>query len=160
MWLASATPPLHGQEGASSALLAKDHLSIAPTPSASLGQKLLNTAQPGLRSQKGLPMSADLLASLAGILLSLLFSYIPGLNGWFDLLEPIFKRLLMLLLLILVSAAAYGLSCAGIFPTVTCDREGLLGLVSAFVGAMIANQAAYLLSPRTSPTRLPRRMEG
>lgn len=93
-------------------------------------------------------MTTEQLASIAGIVLSLLFSYIPGLNVWFGLLDPLYKRLIMAGLLILVAAASFGLSCYGLWPTVECSQAGALGLIEILVAALIANQAAFLLSPQ------------
>ena len=94
-------------------------------------------------------MSAEQLAALAGLILSLLFSYVPGLSDWYEPLEQTKKRLIMLGLLVVVAAGVYGLSCG---PTnlqfVTCDKAGVMALISAFITAMVANQATYELSPR------------
>ena len=92
-------------------------------------------------------MTSDLLASISGIVLSLVFSYIPGLNTKFAKLDSGIKRLIMAGLLLITAGAAFGLSCAKIFPTVACSQEGALGLVKVFVMALIANQSAYLISP-------------
>lgn len=94
-------------------------------------------------------MTSELLASIAGIVLSLVFSYLPGASIWFGLLEPIHKRLVMILLILVVAVAVFGLSCSGWWPTVTCDQAGIHGLIEAFVAALIANQATYLLSPES-----------
>ena len=100
-------------------------------------------------------MTAEKLAVLAGIILSLLFSYIPGLSDWFGKLEGIQKRLVMLALLLVVAAGAFGLSCAQVITEVTCDQAGAMGLVQAFIAAVIANQATYLISPQKAAKALP-----
>lgn len=96
-------------------------------------------------------MTADTLALFAGVILSLLFSYIPGLNTWFAALEPAVKRLLMLALVLVVALGIVGLACAGLGAdlgiSVTCDKAGLLGVLRAFVLAMIANQGTYQATP-------------
>lgn len=98
-------------------------------------------------------MSSELLAAIAGVVLSLAFSYIPGLSTKFAKLQSSTKRLIMAGLLLLVGGAAFGLSCADVFATVTCDQAGGLGLVSHFIMALIANQGAYTLSPETAAVR-------
>lgn len=40
-------------------------------------------------------MTSDELAAVAGVVLSLAFSYVPGLSGWFDGLRGEYKRLIM-----------------------------------------------------------------
>lgn len=94
-------------------------------------------------------MTSELLSSIAGIVLSLVFSYVPGINSAFGALKSETKRLIMAGLLLIVAGSAFGLSCAGLWPTVTCDQDGALGLIGNLVAALIANQAAYSISPET-----------
>jgi hypothetical protein len=94
-------------------------------------------------------MDAALLASIAGILLSLLFSYVPKLSEKFATLEGVYKRLIMAGLILVVAGGAFGLSCAAIISAVTCDQPGALGLLKAFIAALIANQSTYMISPET-----------
>ena len=67
----------------------------------------------------GSTMTTTLLSSIAGSLLSLLFSYLPGLSDWYAQLgvNPddggTRKRLLMLALLCLTALASFGLACSG-----------------------------------------------
>jgi hypothetical protein len=93
-------------------------------------------------------MSAEQLAAIAGLILSLLFSYVPGLSDWYGALEPTRKRLVMAGLLLAVAGGTFGLSCAGVVDAVACTQKGALALVSAFIAALVANQATYQLSPR------------
>jgi hypothetical protein len=99
-------------------------------------------------------MTPETLSSLAGILLSLLASYLPGFSPWFDNLEPNLKRLFMLPLLLAVAIGSYGVSCAGwgelADPLVACNTSGMVAIARAFIAALIANQAAYAISPRRS----------
>lgn len=93
-------------------------------------------------------MSSELLAAVSGVVLSLAFSYIPGLRGWFDNLKPDYKRLTMLGVLLLSAAGAYGLACIGRYGVVTCDVDGIWQLVEVFIYAAVANQSAYALTPK------------
>jgi len=88
------------------------------------------------------------LAMVAGVLLSLAFSYIPGLRGWFDNFGVEQKRLIMLALLALTTAGAFGLACAGILSGIVCTVPGAVDAVWAFILAVIANQSAYLITPQ------------
>lgn len=90
-------------------------------------------------------MTSNQLAEFAGIVLSLAFSYVPGLREKYDALDGSYKRLVMLGALALVAAGVFGLSCWGIMDSVTCTKTGAIGLFEAFVAAAIANQATYLL---------------
>jgi hypothetical protein len=93
-------------------------------------------------------MSAELLAGLAGIVLSLAFSYIPKLNEGYAGLDATKKRLIMLGLMVLVALGAFGLSCAKLVEIgITCDQAGAWALAKIFIAAVVANQGAYLISP-------------
>jgi hypothetical protein len=94
----------------------------------------------------------ELITSGAGVLLSLGFSYIPGVQEKFDTLNGQQKRLLMLALLVLVTAGVYSVACAGFAADfnldVACDRVSAVGLLRALFFAATANQVAYALSPQ------------
>lgn len=93
-------------------------------------------------------MSSEQLGALAGVILSLLFSYVPGLNEKFAALEATIKRLVMAALLLVVAVGALGLSCANIINAVACTQAGALALLDTFIAALVANQATFLLSPQ------------
>lgn len=93
-------------------------------------------------------LTPESLAMLAAVVLSLAFSYIPGLSDWYGALSATHKRLIMAGLLLIVAGGAFGLSCAGIINGVDCDRAGLIDVIWAFILAVIANQSTYALSPR------------
>jgi len=99
-------------------------------------------------------MSADLLAMYSGVVLSLAFAYIPSADGKWAALSATAKRLVMLALLLLVALAAVGIACAGLGAdiglAVTCDRLGVVGVLQAFVLAVIANQSAYSIAPKSA----------
>jgi hypothetical protein len=92
-------------------------------------------------------LTPELLSAIAGIALSLLASYCPGFSAWFEQLEAVHKRLVMLGLLAAASAAIVGLACAGLagLPA-ACDQGGLILALRAFILALAANQSAYLIS--------------
>ena len=92
-------------------------------------------------------MSTDELAGTAGILISVAVSYVPGLADKYAALDGTQNRLVMLLALILAAALVYGLSCANVLAVITCSQRDLVGLVRTVVLAVIANQAAYLITP-------------
>jgi len=102
-------------------------------------------------------MSAESLSFIAGSVLSMLFSYWPGLNTKFAGLSSEVKRLIMLGLLVLVAAGVYGLGCSGFGAefgiVVTCDRGGLVGLISSLAIAVIANQSVFAITPKTVAVR-------
>ena len=91
----------------------------------------------------------EVIAMLAGALLSLAFSYIPGLSDKFGAMLPEYKRLIMAGLMVLVGAGAFGLSCAGILDGLTCDQPGVIRLVWVIILAITANQSMWLISKPT-----------
>ena len=84
---------------------------------------------------------------VAGIVLSILFEYVPGIAGWYEGLDKRGKQGVMALALLLVSLATCGFSCLGWFNTgLTCDEKGVLELVKLFIAALVANQSTYLIT--------------
>ena len=88
--------------------------------------------------------------SIAGVVLSLAFSYIPGLNKWFDALDATIKRVIMLVLIAVIAGAYFGLACSSLAADlgilIACDKIGALEVIKAFIACMVANQAAYLVT--------------
>ena len=93
-------------------------------------------------------MTSETLLIVLGAVLSLLFSYIPGLATWYQPLDETKKRLIMLGLLAVITGAVFGLSCTPYFTWVECSEKGAIGLLTAFIFAAMANQAASSLSPK------------
>jgi len=92
-------------------------------------------------------MSAELLAGISGVVLSLLFEYLPGLHDWYNGLADTKQKLIMLVALLLSAGGVFGLACIGRYNLVTCDVAGAWLLLEYFVLAVIANQATHRLSP-------------
>jgi hypothetical protein len=109
-------------------------------------------------------MTAEFLAGIVGIGLSLVFSYVPGLNAKFAALDATYKRLIMLSLLVLTAGAVYGLACIGwaanLGINLTCDQAGLQELLKALFAAVIANQTAYIISPEPQAVRAAKAARG
>lgn len=93
-------------------------------------------------------ITPEWLALVAGAVLSLLFSYVPGLSNWYAALDGTRKRLLMAGLLLVVAAGAFGLGCAGVLAGVDCSRNGAINIVYAYILALMANQSTYAISPQ------------
>jgi len=95
-------------------------------------------------------MTSTFLSQVAGVVLSLAFSYIPGLKDQYSKLDSTGKSGVMALAIILVACAIYAGACYGLLDNVTCDRGGAIGLVQAVIAALIANQAIFLLTPKNA----------
>lgn len=100
-------------------------------------------------------MTSDQISLFAGVLLSLLFSYLPGLSGWFAAKDSTAKRLIMAGALLVVAVAVFGGACGKLLAAlplnVTCDQAGAVAIATNFVLALVANQSAYLITPQPTP---------
>jgi hypothetical protein len=98
-------------------------------------------------------MTAEFLAAGSGLVLSLAFSYIPGLSKWYGVKDEDQKRLIMLGVLALFSLGIFGLACSGYGSQfglkLTCNDAGAIELGKAFFAAVVANQVAYGLTPKS-----------
>lgn len=98
-------------------------------------------------------MTVETLSAVAGIVLSLLFSYLPGLDVWFAGLESKWKQSIMGVCILLVGSAAFALSCttwgAAWGIELTCDQPGAQVIISTVIAALVSNQATYKISPET-----------
>lgn len=91
-------------------------------------------------------ITPEILSGAAGILISLVLTYVPKLNVKWQSLEADYKRLILLVALLVVAGGAVALSCWGVIPYVVCDKGGLIKFGEVFIAALIANQAVYPLS--------------
>lgn len=90
------------------------------------------------------------LSAAAGVVLSLLVSYLPGFNSWFDERDPVTKRLIMGAFIIAVGIGSAVVSCQA---QAECLGNDLGAYLNAILVALIANQSMYLLSPASSKRR-------
>lgn len=95
-----------------------------------------------------LVLSPDNLAVVAGVVLSLAFSYVPGLGAWYNRQASDVKRVIMLGVLALTCGVIVGLACAGVLSGVECSRPGIIQMVEAFFVALVANQTTDRISPK------------
>ncbi len=95
-------------------------------------------------------MSDEQLSQYAGVLLSLLLAYIPGVSSWYDGKDTKTKAGIMAGLLAMVAVSVYGLDCLGwvVDLGVSCTQVGAIELVKLFVSALISNQATFVLGVR------------
>lgn len=91
-------------------------------------------------------MDATALGAISGVVLSLVFSYIPGLKEWFAKLPANYKQAVMGGLLVVIAGVIVGLSCANLVIYITCNKEGILGFVNVLIAALVANQSMYLIT--------------
>jgi hypothetical protein len=96
------------------------------------------------------PVSPEVLAGIAGTILSLAFTYIPGLNDKYDALSKASKQAVMGVLLVIITVAIFGLACSGFAAdfnlAVSCDRGGAVSAFNILLAALVANQSVYVLT--------------
>lgn len=94
---------------------------------------------------------SEYLPVLVGILISLIFSYFPGVQSWYDWHTGDQKRVIMLAALLTVGVVYFLLSCtawaARLGIVVACTTDGAYLVLVAFTNAIIANQTTHLLTP-------------
>lgn len=95
-------------------------------------------------------LNSDVLAGMAGVLISLGCSYLPGVSARWDALEGVWKRLTMAIMLMVVSVVIVALSCAGVLQGVECSQKGAWAVLSALFSALTANQSTYALAGKKS----------
>ncbi len=109
-------------------------------------------------------ISAEMLASIAGVVISLAASYLPGFSAWYSRLDGSRKRLLMLGLLAASALAVLRARMRGMAEPLTlglsCDLAGALALVRAFLTALVSNQATFAISPKRANERTGRKLPG
>jgi hypothetical protein len=95
-------------------------------------------------------MTAELLASILAMAMSLVFAYVPGLGSWYSQLTGERKAVIMAIGLIIIAGAAFGVACAGLGDLIglklTCDGPGAVGLVRVLIAALVSNQATFILA--------------
>jgi len=87
------------------------------------------------------------IALFTGVLLSLVFSFLPGFKTWYNKYEPKKKQILMIAFLAVASVLVGGLNCAGLaiegVPVFSCDASGVADIVELFILAVVANVGTH-----------------
>lgn len=97
-------------------------------------------------------MSSEVLVSIAAVILSLAFAYLPGLREKYDQLDAAGKARVMGASLIIVAVAVFVLACANVLVLfgleVACTPASAVQLFQLLIAALIANQATFQLAVR------------
>ena len=94
-------------------------------------------------------MNQEMLSTITGIVISVVFRYLPKLKDWYYSMDTAGKQLFMAGVLVIVSGVMFGLSCipdfAELFPeyAIACSSEGLLGYLHILLPMLVSNQAFY-----------------
>ena len=90
-------------------------------------------------------MEANALIILGSVVLSLLFEYVPGLEKLYGSKEPQWKALSMLLILFILTAGVYLLSCYGPLDYYVCGWNGIWEALTVLAIAIGANQGTHMM---------------
>ena len=84
--------------------------------------------------------NAEILSGFAGVIVSLVFAYLPGVKTWFDELEGTQKPPVMALVLFILSAGAMAYFCRfdGVCMTASAER-----FVTIYFSALVANMTTF-----------------
>ena len=100
-------------------------------------------------------LTSEILAGIAGAILSLAFSYVPGLNTKFAALPEESKQAIMAGMLLLTAGLIFGLSCASILAIgIACTQGGIYQVVWLWIMAITANQSVHRITPKTNSVKL------
>ena len=96
-----------------------------------------------------LVVTPEFLSVVAGALLSLFFSYFPGVNAAYAALDDGQKKLIMLGLLVLAVIAIFVMACYQVvsIDNFVCDRQTAISFLWMLVYAVIGNQGTFKLTP-------------
>ena len=97
---------------------------------------------------------SDIISGLAGLLISLAASYLPGFAPWYHSLSILHKRLVMLGASAIGALLIAGAGCAGLYDH-PCTTAGLQELATAFGVVLVATQTTYLLTAPKSGGNYP-----
>lgn len=95
---------------------------------------------------------SEILLGIVGAILSLMFTYLPGLKAWLD--SQLNRGLIMLAFCVLVAAVYFGLACspwaAALKIILTCDQNGFVEMLKAVFVIASSNQITYLMTKQSA----------
>jgi len=96
-------------------------------------------------------MTAELLTKLSGILVSLVFSYVPVVNSWYyNKLPKEWRGLFMAGVMLLITVLFFVFGCYGMFNIqIDCTSKSVESLVTTYFWALLLNQGTYLVTPES-----------
>ena len=98
-------------------------------------------------------LTVDVIAGLAGALLSLAFNYILGLREKYAVMTEIKKSWIMALSLLVGVGLIIGASCLNFWVLTSCTQMGIFDAIKLFGIALVTNQSTYKLSPQVASVK-------
>ena len=96
-------------------------------------------------------LTPDLIVMVAGLLLAIVFDFVPKAKGWFDTKSVEMKRLINAGIMLLVVVVVFGFNCLGWgeglgIPAVACTQAGALFMIQLFVLGIGMNYGAHAVA--------------
>lgn len=91
-------------------------------------------------------ISNETLTIVVAIVMSLIYSFFPGVKSWFTSLGDNEKFSVNVLTVVLLSAAIFLMACAGITTKLTCNALGVDLLLNMVVRFATAYGTTYLMT--------------
>jgi hypothetical protein len=95
----------------------------------------------------------DLLSAGIGLFFSVIFVIIPPLANLYYKIDKNYRGLAMVGIDIIVGAAIFGLSCAGLFNWMACTKDGLMSLIRALLIIIASGQVTYMVTPENQTVK-------
>lgn len=94
--------------------------------------------------------SPELIVIIAGGFLSIVFTYSPKLNTWFAGKSEDFKKLSMLVLMVLTTVVVFVLGCLKVVTmhNFICAQQTAVDFIYYLILAVMSNQGVFKLSPK------------
>ena len=107
-------------------------------------------------------LTAEKIVLWAGVFVSWLFSYFPGLNTWYAAKTEDFKKLFMIGVLTVMVVGLYALMCFGILTIagMTCSTDSLVTIAYLWIIAIVTNQSIYKITPQTNAVKKAKQISG
>lgn len=103
-------------------------------------------------------ITPEVLGGLGGIVLSMLFTYIPGLRTNWANLPKEKQQLYMMGMLLGITGLVIASSCFNLWVFISCTKEGIMGIFGVFGSAVLGNVTAYNALPQPPDVRTVRQM--
>lgn len=91
-------------------------------------------------------MTNETLSIIAAMVMSLIYSFFPGVKAWYAALDDASKFSVNVLTIVVMSSAIFLMSCVGITVKITCDAFGVDLLLNMILRFATAYGSTYLLT--------------
>lgn len=100
-------------------------------------------------------LTAEKIALWAGVFVSWLLSFFPGLNTWYAAKTEDFKKLFMIGVLTVMVVGLYALMCFGILTIadMACSTDSFVAITYMWILAIVSNQSIHRIMPELASVK-------